>query len=131
MNMCSKGGGSAMAAPAPYNQPAAPPPTLPCGNSAMGTSGHDCSTKVKACGSAAMNKSSKAGPSTDVGPMGVGGTLSGKLVGDLKFMTCQSTKVKIEGAAAARLGDSTTHNGDNAMAGSWIAPSAIKVLVKG
>ena len=131
MNMCSKGGGMAIGTPAPYNQPAAPPPTLPAGNNAQGTAGQDCSSKVKASGSAAMNKSSKASPSTDIGPMGVGGTLSGKLASDMKFMTCQSTKVKIEGAAAARMGDSTEHNSDNCMAAVFSVPSQVKVLVKG
>jgi uncharacterized Zn-binding protein involved in type VI secretion len=131
MNMCSKGGGMAIAVPAPYTQPAAPPPTLPCGNNAQGVLGQECSTKVKACGSAAMNARSGSSPSTDVGPMGVGGTISGKLMGALKFQTCQSTRVKIEGAAAARLGDATTHNGDNSMVGTWSAPSAPTVLVRG
>lgn len=131
MNMCSKGGGESIGTPAPYTQPAAPPPTLPAGNNASGTSGQDCSEKVKACGSAAMNKSSKASPSTDIGPMGVGGMLSGKLASDMTFMTCQSTKVKIEGDAAARMGDSTEHNSDNCMAAFFSVPSQTTVLVLG
>ena len=130
MNMCSKGGGVAIGTPAPYNHPP-PSPPLPCGNIAQGVNGQECSDKVKACGSAAMNKKSKVTPTMDVGPMGVGGTISGKLAGDMTFMTCNSSKVKIQGAPAARMTDSTHHNSDNCMAGTWVAPSALKVLVIG
>ncbi len=120
----------AQAIPAPYNQPP-PAPPLPCGNMAQGTSAQDTSGKVKAGGSAAMTEKSTSSPSSDLGPMGVGGVISGQLMGKLEFQTCQTSKVKIEGKKAARMGDQTKHNAANAQVGAWAAPSQTAVKVVG
>ena len=56
--------------------------------------------------------------------------ISGKIKGPAKYMTA-STKVKIEGQPAVKLGCSLTQNGNNpnVYGGTQLAPSQTKVMI--
>lgn len=106
--------------------PAGAVPT-PFPNTGMPTMGSPPSAKVLVSGMPALNKSARI-PLSNGDQAGVaGGVTSGTIMAPVEFVQA-SAKVRIDGAAAVRLGDATKHNNGNAL-GSVLSPSQTKVMV--
>ncbi len=129
MYCCTTQGGQALGAPDLCKTPMPPagqPVPVPYPNTGMPMMGQPTAKKVMISGMPALNKSSKI-PVSNGDNAGVGmGVTSGTVMGEVEF-TASSTKVKIEGAFAVRLGDVTAHNKNN-IVGACIAPSQTKVM---
>ena len=111
--------------PAP---PAAPVP-IPYPNMAqlsLANPGTTCK-KIIVSGGLALNLGSKTTISNGDEAGVAGGVSSSKFIGEAAF-TQGSTKVRLEGKAAVRVGDPTTHNSKNTV-GMASAPSQTKVMM--
>lgn len=121
-------GGQCLASVDVCNVPTpAGPVATPFPNSGMPQLGTPPSDKVLLSGMPALNKSAKIPLSNGDQAGTAGGVTSATIMGQVEFVQ-GSTKVRIDGAAAVRLGDATKHNNGNAL-GSILAPSQTKVMV--
>lgn len=107
--------------------PPAPPVPIPYPNIAMPMMGNPATTKVLICGMPALTKASKISISSGDEAGVAGGVVSGKNMGEAEFVM-SSLKVKLEGNFSVRLGDTTKHNGGNAI-GAVLAPSQSVVMI--
>ena len=109
--------------------PPAGTPPIPYPNMAqlnMVNVGTACS-KVQLSGGMALKLDSKTTISNGDEAGVAGGVASGKNVGEAAF-TMGSMKVRLEGKAAVRVSDPTTHNSQNTI-GMATAPSQTKVMI--
>lgn len=109
--------------PAP---PAAPVP-IPYPNMASPTLATATTTKVLVSGMPALTTASTISLSSGDEAGSAGGVASGTCMGEMRFITGSRT-VKLQGRFAARLGDTTRHNGGNTV-GSVLAPSQTVVMI--
>jgi hypothetical protein len=89
-----------------------------------------CASKVMINGMKAFNKKTSF-PSSQGDQAGtLGGIVSSKIMGEVKY-TSGSSSVYIQGPPAVKLSDSSSHNGSppNASMGSQIVPSQRKVMI--
>lgn len=127
------GAGMCMAFPDVCKTPAPPAGPVPIPYPNIGqmaqAKGSSCSSKVLICNKKAAHKATEISMSSGDEAGSVGGVVSNKIKGEVKFKN-GSSKVKVEGKALAYLGCMTGHNGSNANmpAGAQIVPSQVKVL---
>ena len=110
--------------------PAAPSPIpVPYPNIGQGTLADpsSVSTKVMVSGGLALTLSSKTLISSGDEAGVLGGVSSGRFIGEIAFVQ-GSQKVRLQGKAAVRQGDPTTHNAKNTT-GLASAPSQTKVMM--
>ncbi len=129
-SLTNMGGMMMMTAPDVCNvsTPAGPVPT-PFPNTGQGSTlvPSKLTKKVKVCKAPAAHLGSETAISSGDEAGTLLGVTSGKIVGPIKF-TQGSTKVRLEGKGAVRMGDPTQHNGGNTV-GMVSAPSQSKVLM--
>jgi hypothetical protein len=132
----STNGGGNLAIPGPLDACKTPTPggpvPMPYPNFGMCTqaNGGSCSQKVKFMNKKVLTKKSEITMSTGDEAGTVGGVVSNRFKGPIKFKK-GSSKVKAEGQAVVHLTSMTGHNGSNANvpAGVQVAPSQTKVIV--